>query len=155
MVTRGEPLELIRRLTDALREAGLGPGRAVAVRTEVTPEAFAAHMAAHVLGCRVVGIRPGYPPGQLEHVLGMGVDAVVVDPATAMPRLLRAGTPLSLGPVPGATDLLARRHVRPDCHQVKQIGQIGRAMRVRQDIRHMRVATGRRSSRRGPMTWRC
>ncbi|MEV5495503.1 AMP-binding protein [Nonomuraea fuscirosea] len=108
IVTRGELLELIRRLTDALREAGLGPGRAVAVRTEVTPEAFAAHMAAHVLGCRVVGIRPGYPPGQLEHVLGMGVDAVIVDPATATPRLLRAGTPLSLGPVPGATDLLAR-----------------------------------------------
>ncbi|GAA1675904.1 fatty acid--CoA ligase family protein [Nonomuraea maheshkhaliensis] len=106
-VTRGELLELIRRLADALREAGVGPGRAVAVRTEVTPEAFAAHMAAHVLGCRVVGIRPGYPPGQLDHVLGMGMDAVIVDPATATPRLLRAGAPLSLGPVPGATDLLA------------------------------------------------
>lgn len=106
-VTRGELLELIRRLADALRAAGLGPGRAVAVRTEVTPEAFAAHMAAHVLGCRVVGIRPGYPPGQLDHVLGMGVDAVIVDPETATPRLLRTGTPLSLGPVPGATDLLA------------------------------------------------
>ncbi|MEV0314771.1 hypothetical protein [Nonomuraea fuscirosea] len=32
IVTRGELLELIRRLTDALREAGLGPGRAVAVK---------------------------------------------------------------------------------------------------------------------------
>ncbi|MEV4170300.1 AMP-binding protein [Nonomuraea sp. NPDC049709] len=106
-VSRGELLELIRRLAGAMHDAGLGPGRAVAVRTEVTPEAFAAHMAAHTLGCRVVGIRPGYPPAQLDHVLGMGVDAVLVDPATATPRLLGAGTPLSLGPVDGAADLLA------------------------------------------------
>ncbi|GAA4962245.1 acyl-CoA synthetase (AMP-forming)/AMP-acid ligase II [Nonomuraea thailandensis] len=106
-VTRAELLELIRRLAGALREAGLGPGRAIAVRTEVTPEAFAAHMAAHALGCRVVGIRPGYPPGQLAHVLAMDVDAVLVDPATATPRLM-TGRALSLGPVPGAADLLAR-----------------------------------------------
>ncbi len=32
IVTRGELLELIRRLTNALREAGRGPGRAVAVK---------------------------------------------------------------------------------------------------------------------------
>jgi acyl-CoA synthetase (AMP-forming)/AMP-acid ligase II len=104
-VSRGELLELIGRLADGMRAAGLGPGRAIAVRTAVTPEAFAAHMAAHVLGCRVVGIRPGYPPGQLAHVLGMGIDAVLVDPTTATPELLAAArTTLSLGP--GATDLL-------------------------------------------------
>ncbi|GAA3562575.1 fatty acid--CoA ligase family protein [Nonomuraea rosea] len=104
-VSRGELLELIGRLADGMRAAGLGPGRAIAIRTAVTPEAFAAHMAAHVLGCRVVGIRPGYPPGQLAHVLGMGIDAVLVDPTTATPELLAAArTTLSLGP--GATDLL-------------------------------------------------
>ncbi|MFC5835151.1 class I adenylate-forming enzyme family protein [Nonomuraea insulae] len=106
IVTRGEVLELIGRLAGAMRAAGLGPGRALAVRTEVTPEAFAAHMAAHALGCRVVGIRPGYPQGQLDHVLGMGVDAVLVDPATAAPQLMKTGTALSLGPVSGAADLL-------------------------------------------------
>ncbi|MEV0621138.1 AMP-binding protein [Nonomuraea sp. NPDC050404] len=110
IVSRGELLELIGRLAGALREAGLGPGRAIAVRTELTPEAFAAHMAAHTLGCRVVGIRPGYPPGQLAHVLGLDLDAVLVDPATATPQLLGAtGTPLSLGPVPGAHDVLAHQ----------------------------------------------
>lgn len=107
IVTRGEVLALIGRLAGAMRAAGLGPGRALAVRTEVTPEAFAAHMAAHTLGCRVVGIRPGYPRGQLAHVLGMGVDAVLVDPATATPQLMKTGTALSLGPVSGAADLLA------------------------------------------------
>ncbi|MFI7129931.1 class I adenylate-forming enzyme family protein [Nonomuraea sp. NPDC050153] len=113
-VSRGELLELIRRLAGAMRAAGLGPGRAVAVRTAVTPEAFAAHMAAHTLGCRVVGIRPGYPEGQLAHVLGMGIDALLVDPTTATPDLRRAaarhlpGRPaLSLGPCAGAGDLLA------------------------------------------------
>ncbi|MEV0385129.1 AMP-binding protein [Nonomuraea sp. NPDC050643] len=107
-VSRDELLDLIRRLAGAMREAGLGPGRAVAIRTGVTPEAFAAHMAAHALGCRVVGVRPGYPPGQLAHVLSLGIDAVLVDPGTAGPLLLGTGTALSLGPVAGAADLLAR-----------------------------------------------
>src|SRR5262245_55938781 len=81
IVSRGELLELIGRLAAALRASGLGPGRCLAVSLAVTPEAFAAQIAAHVLGCRVVGIRPGYTPGQLAHVLGMDVDAVLVDRA--------------------------------------------------------------------------
>ncbi|MFD0686097.1 class I adenylate-forming enzyme family protein [Actinomadura fibrosa] len=110
-VTRGEVLETVGRLAGALRDAGLGPGRAVAIRTAVTPEAFAAHIAAHVLGCRVVGVRPGYPAGQLAHVLGTGVDALLADPSTLTPELAgAAGRPLpllSLGPCSGASDLLA------------------------------------------------
>ncbi len=113
IVSRGELLETIRRLAGAMCDAGLGPGRAVAVRTAVSPEAFAAHMAAHALGCRVVGVRPGYPAGQLAHVLGTGVDALLVDRSTVTPELLGAAGPvtlLSLGPcspaVP-AVDLLA------------------------------------------------
>ncbi|WP_440070361.1 class I adenylate-forming enzyme family protein [Streptosporangium sp. OZ121] len=115
IVSRGELLETIRRLAGAMRDAGLGPGRAVAVRTAVSPEAFAAHMAAHALGCRVVGVRPGYPEGHLAHVLGMGIDALLVDRSTVTPELLRAAGPvtlLSLGPCPSpmpvsAIDLLA------------------------------------------------
>ncbi len=101
IVSRGELLELIGRLAAALRAAGLGPGRGLAVSLAISPEAFAAQMAAHVLGCRVVGIRPGYTPGQLAHVLDMDVDALLVDQSTATFELLTAAgrTPLlSLGP---------------------------------------------------------
>ncbi|TMQ96238.1 long-chain fatty acid--CoA ligase [Actinomadura soli] len=110
VVSRDELLQLIGRLAAALRDAGLGPGDGLAIRTSVSPEAFAAHIAAHVVGCRVVGVRPGYAAGQLAHVLGMGVDALLVDPRTASPDLLDAAGPvpvLSLGgPALGARDLL-------------------------------------------------
>src|SRR5918994_4883305 len=110
IVSRGELLELIGRLAAALRAAGLGSGRGLAVSLALSPEAFAAQMAAHVLGCRVVGIRPGYTPGQLAHVLDMDADALVVDRSTATSDLLTAAgrTPLlSLGSCPDATDLMA------------------------------------------------
>ena len=104
-VTRSELLATVGRLVRALADAGLGPGRGVAMHTAVTPEAFAAHLAAHALGCRVVGVRPGWTRGQLGRVLARGVDAVVVDPATGTGD---GGGPvrLSLGPVAGAGDLL-------------------------------------------------
>lgn len=110
-VSRTELLDLVRRLAGALRSRGLGPGAGVAVATAVTPEAFAAHVAAHALGCRVVGVRPGYPPGHLAHVLSLGVEALVVDRPTLTPPLRAAAGALpllSLGPCPDATDLLAR-----------------------------------------------
>ncbi len=95
-VSRGELLELIGRLAATLRVAGLGPGQGLAVSLAVSPEAFAAQIAAHVLGCRVVGVRPGYTAGQLAHVLDMDVGAVLVDRSTATADLLTAAgdTPL-------------------------------------------------------------
>ncbi|MEV1200262.1 class I adenylate-forming enzyme family protein [Microbispora rosea] len=113
IVSRGELLELIGRMAGAMRDAGLGPGKGVAVRTGLSPEGFAAQMAAHVLGCRVVSVKPGYTARQLADVLGAGVDAVVVDRSTATPELLHAARSagpaavLSLGPAPGVADLLA------------------------------------------------
>jgi fatty-acyl-CoA synthase len=109
-VSRGELLEMIRKLSRAMLGMGLGPGRGLAVFTAVSPDAFAAHMAAHALGCRVVGIRTGYTARQLAHVLKMDVDALLVDAPTATPELRDdAGTIrlLSLGPCLGAVDLLA------------------------------------------------
>src|SRR6266545_2169725 len=113
-VSRGELLDLIGRLAGAMRRAGLGPGRGIAVHLAVSPEAFAAHIAAHVLGCRVGAVRPQYPAGQLAHVLGMDVDYVLVDATTvetSTAALLTAPEPaplLSLGPCPSAIDLLAQ-----------------------------------------------
>lgn len=116
-VTRGELLKLIGRMAGGLRDAGLRPGRGVAVRTEVSPEAFAAHIAAHVVGCRVVGVRPGYPAGQLAHVLGTGVDALVVDPPSTTPELLAAAGPvpvLTLGSLLDAPRATLDVSARPD-----------------------------------------
>ncbi|GAA2620212.1 AMP-binding protein [Actinomadura fulvescens] len=117
-VSRGELLELIWRWASTLREAGLGPGRGLAVCTAVSPEAFAAHIGAHVLGCRVVGVRPGYTAGQLAHVLGMEVDSLVVDRSSATPDLLAAAEALAIPVLPLEACGAERRPVdvtaRPD-----------------------------------------
>nr|WP_062339642.1 fatty acid--CoA ligase family protein [Herbidospora sakaeratensis] len=96
VVTRAELLAMIGAMAGVLDAKGLR-GRAIAFRTSVTPEAFAAQMAAHVLGCRVVGVRPGYSKAQLAHVLAMDVDHVVDDAnlpeAGADPLLTPLGQP--------------------------------------------------------------
>lgn len=103
IVTCGEVLDSVRRLVAGFDRAGVGPGAGVAMITSVTPEAFAAHIAAFTVGCRVIGVPPGYSAAQRAHVLSADIDAVVVDAPTAdVP-----GRVLSLGPVPGATDLLS------------------------------------------------
>lgn len=117
VVSRRELLTLIRRLASALTSAGLGAGHAVALFTAVSPEAFAAQMAAHLLGCRVVGVRPGYTTRQLEHVLGMQIDALITDASTLTPELARAAAParvLSLGACSPAFDLLDPAHGRAE-----------------------------------------
>lgn len=80
---------LIRRVAAGLRGAGIGPGDGVALRVGVTPEAFAATIAAFAVGARVSGIRPGLTPEQLEHLLSRD-DALLID----APRLAElAATP--------------------------------------------------------------
>ncbi|MCK2220421.1 fatty acid--CoA ligase family protein [Actinomadura sp. ATCC 31491] len=81
-VSGARMLGLVRRVAAGLRAAGLGPGDGVALRLGVTPEAFAAVIAGHVVGARVVGVRPGLPPAQLRHVLHQDVTAVVADDGT-------------------------------------------------------------------------
>ncbi|GII85750.1 AMP-dependent synthetase [Sphaerisporangium siamense] len=116
VVTCGEVLDLAARLAAGMRAAGLGPGRGVALATGLSPEAYAAHLAAHALGCRVAAPRPGWSPRQTEYALGLGFDAVVTSPGAPPapgPRALgpsrQAPGPraLSLGPSPHAPDLLA------------------------------------------------
>jgi fatty-acyl-CoA synthase len=107
VVTRSELLDLIRRFGNALRDAGLRPGDGVAMVTSVTPEAFAVRIAAHTVGCRVVGIRPGYPPAQLAATLGAGIHTVVADKPAMTPDLPSAAgsaTLLHLEDLPGPDD---------------------------------------------------
>jgi acyl-CoA synthetase (AMP-forming)/AMP-acid ligase II len=114
VVTGAGTLSLIRRVAGAMRAAGFRPGAGIALLPGVSPEGFAAMFAAYALGLRVSAIRPGLTPGQFahvlgEHVLGEHVDAIVLDPDAAPAELIAAAdtTPVySLGPFPGATDLL-------------------------------------------------
>lgn len=62
-------LATVRRVTNGLRTHGVGPGDGVALLLGVSPEAFAAVVAAHVVGARVVGVRPGLTERQKEHLL--------------------------------------------------------------------------------------
>jgi fatty-acyl-CoA synthase len=89
-VTRGEMLDLMGRFTAGLRAAGARPGSGVAVATAVTPEGFAAMMAANVLGCRLVGVRAGMTVAHQRHIVGQDVDFLVVDEASATSDLLGA-----------------------------------------------------------------
>jgi acyl-CoA synthetase (AMP-forming)/AMP-acid ligase II len=87
-VTAAELHGLIRRIASGLRAAGIGPGRGVALLLDVTPEAFAATIAAFAVGARVSGIRPGLTPGQLTHLLSAD-DAALISTAD-LPALLAA-----------------------------------------------------------------
>ncbi|WP_208758947.1 class I adenylate-forming enzyme family protein [Microbispora triticiradicis] len=81
-VTGAQMLGLVRRIAAGLRAAAVGPGDGLAMMLGVTPEAFAATIAAYVVGARAVGVRPGLPDGQLRHVLHQDITAVVTDAAT-------------------------------------------------------------------------
>ncbi|MGW7518630.1 class I adenylate-forming enzyme family protein [Streptomyces sp. NPDC054796] len=62
-------LGMVRRAVNGLRQHGVGPGDGVAMLLGVSPGAFAAIIAAHVVGARVVGLRPGLTGPQREHLL--------------------------------------------------------------------------------------
>ncbi|GIG88073.1 class I adenylate-forming enzyme family protein [Plantactinospora endophytica] len=107
-VSADELSDLVARLATGLTEAGIGPGDGVAVVLGVSPEAFAAIVAAQVVGARVAGVRAGLTAGQLRHLLGQRIAAVLVDPSTASPELraASAGLPvLAVGRVDGIPDL--------------------------------------------------
>lgn len=94
-VVRAEVYGAVRTFVAALRAHGLGRGDGVAILTGVSPNAFAVQLAAHVLGCRVVAVRPGWTPRQLAHMLGTDVAAVVVD-ETATPEVEEAAGEIPL-----------------------------------------------------------
>ena len=99
-VTRADLLDLIGRFAAGLRAAGAVPGSGVGVATGVTPEGFAAMVAVNALGCRLVAVRPGMTPAHQRHILGQGIDFLVVDETSATPELLEAATGkvLRIGP---------------------------------------------------------
>jgi acyl-CoA synthetase (AMP-forming)/AMP-acid ligase II len=95
-VPRAEVHATVGTVVAALRARGIGRADGIAILTGVSPQAFAAQLAAHVLGCRVVAVRPGWTPRQLAHMLAMDVVAVLVDETAATDEVRQAagGTPL-------------------------------------------------------------
>ncbi|MCP2244365.1 class I adenylate-forming enzyme family protein [Lentzea aerocolonigenes] len=79
VVTGGDLLDLVARIANGLRRNGIGPGDGVALLLGVHPEAFATILAAHVVGARVVGVRPGLTEAQVRHLLGLDIARVVTD----------------------------------------------------------------------------
>ncbi|WP_431913149.1 class I adenylate-forming enzyme family protein [Micromonospora carbonacea] len=79
IVTAAEMSALVRRVAAGLRAAGVGPGTGLALRLGVTPEAFAATVAAFAVGARVSGVRPGLTPAQQAHLLGSDPGPLVDD----------------------------------------------------------------------------
>jgi fatty-acyl-CoA synthase len=86
-VTGAELLRMIGTIASGLRSSGIGPGSGVAMDLDVSAEAVAAYLAGYTLGCRVVGVHPGYSAPQRRHVLSRGVDTVLTGDRVA--ELLR------------------------------------------------------------------
>ncbi len=99
VVTRGELLEMVRRIAGGLAGMGVGAGTRVGMRLPLTPEAYAAHLAAHVLGAAVAAFRPVWA-AQQEAAARAHVDVVVDD----VGELLRAG-PVDVTPRARAGDI--------------------------------------------------
>jgi fatty-acyl-CoA synthase len=86
-VTGAELLRMIGTIARGLRSSGIGPGSAVAMDLDVSAESMAAYLAGFTLGCRVIGVHPGYSAPQRRHVLTRGVDTVLTGDRVA--ELLR------------------------------------------------------------------
>jgi fatty-acyl-CoA synthase len=92
-VSRGELLQMARRAAGAMHRAGLRRGVGVGVLLPLTPQAYAAHLAAHALGCRVAPARPAWGPEQLAYALTK-VDVVVAErPLPSRSRNLPGNAP--------------------------------------------------------------
>ncbi|GLY50207.1 long-chain fatty acid--CoA ligase [Lentzea sp. NBRC 102530] len=79
VVTGDELLDLVARIANGLRGRGIGPGDGLALLLGVNVEAFAAILAGHVVGARVVGVRPGLTDAQVEHLLSLDIELAVRD----------------------------------------------------------------------------
>jgi fatty-acyl-CoA synthase len=77
VVTGGELLSMIGAIAAGLRSTGIGSGNGVAMDLDVSAASLAAYLAGYTLGCRVVGVHPGYSASQRRHVLSRGVDVVL------------------------------------------------------------------------------
>jgi fatty-acyl-CoA synthase len=77
-VSNAELLAMTGRIASGLRRAGLGPGSTVGIVLPPRPEAYAAQLAAHSLGCVVAPARPGWSEEQRSSAMD-GLDVVIAE----------------------------------------------------------------------------
>ncbi|HEU4425238.1 MAG TPA: AMP-binding protein, partial [Pilimelia sp.] len=110
-ISRGELHAMVHRIASALTADGLGPGTGVGMLLGLSPEAYAAHLATHALGCRVAAARPGWSAPQRADALDGRVDVVLTDGTTDAGTgapVLRLDDLLDRAPRPGPIPALAR-----------------------------------------------
>ncbi|OTA56658.1 acetyl-CoA synthetase-like protein [Hypoxylon sp. EC38] len=83
IVSRGEVVDHVARYVGGLRavDITLEPGDSIAIYTAVTPEGFAVQIAAHVLGLRVIILKPGMTTVHLPTLVA-SAKLIVVDEVT-------------------------------------------------------------------------
>jgi fatty-acyl-CoA synthase len=77
-VSYDELLTMVRRFVAGMWRVGLGRGTGVGLVLSASPEAYAAQLAAHCLGCRVAPARPGWSTEQRDEAMAQ-LDVVVAD----------------------------------------------------------------------------
>jgi acyl-coenzyme A synthetase/AMP-(fatty) acid ligase len=113
VVTGFQLLAATRRVANGLRQHGVGPGEGVAMLLGVSPEAFAAIIAGHAVGARVVGVRPGLTAVQRDQLLA-DVSCHVTDRAAEHedgPYARRPGSVLALDDLLSAPDDAVRPRI--------------------------------------------
>ena len=81
-VSRRELAAMVARTVGGLSAIGVKARNGVAMDVSLTPEAFAGYLAGYTLGCRMIGVMPGLPAAQREHIV-QDVDLVVTDDVLA------------------------------------------------------------------------
>lgn len=110
-VSNAELLAITSRIASGLRQSGLGRGSTVGIVLPPSPEAYAAQLAAHSLGCVVAPARPGWSQEQRSSALDeldvMIVEAPGVGSELALDDLLCGSADADLQ-VEGEPDAIAR-----------------------------------------------
>ena len=127
-ISRRQLANMVARIATGLKEAGTSAGSALAMDVSLTPQAFAGYLAGFMLGCRVIGVVPGLPPAQREHVV-KGVDLVVTDDVLA--KLLEHEPMRDLTPAAQPTDIATVIYTSGSTGQPKGIAYTYAALQAR------------------------
>lgn len=127
-ISRRQLANMVARIATGLNEAATIVGSALAMDVSLTPQAFAGYLAGFTLGCRVIGVVPGLPQAQREHVV-KDVDLVVTDDVLA--KLLEHEPARDLIPAAQPADIATVIYTSGSTGQPKGIAYTYAALQAR------------------------